>query len=110
MSTLQVPHPSELSGRARKRVRSRSKAMFGSSDRLEVAIAIALSPTGVVNATDLQWELQLAANRVRSQLLALADAGFVVEGPRGENAKRMFVRAESEFWNFCRELYSASIE
>jgi hypothetical protein len=106
MITLNVQHPSELSDSRREFIRRRSKTLFGSSDRLEVAVAVALSSDGVVNATDLQWELRLAANRVRAQLLALSDAGVLVEAPSGLSRKRMFVRGPSAFWGFCLELYS----
>lgn len=106
-SQLQASHPSELSAQARKAVRRRSKKMFGSSDRLEVAVAIALKRDGVANATELQWELQLAANRVRTQLLALAELGLLAEGPPGENGKRMFMRVNDPFWDLCLEKYSA---
>lgn len=100
-------HPAELDDATRERVRQKSKVLFGSSDRLLVAIAIALAPDGVVNATDLQWDLKLAANRVRTQLLALAELGLLVEGPSGENGRRMFVRVSNPFWDVCVERYSS---
>lgn len=108
MTAFDVLHPSQLSEQARERVRGRSKLLFGSADRLEVSVAIALADDGVANATDLQWDLHLAANRVRAQLLALTAAELLVEGPPGVRGKRMFVRAESAFWPFCIESYTAA--
>ena len=107
--THQVPHPSELSAGERRRVARQSKKMFGQSDRLLVAVAVALSPDGVANATDLQWELHLAANRVRAQLLTLADLGVLSEGQEGLKGRRMFVRRPSPFWAFCLDGYAAAL-
>ena len=105
----EVPHPSDVEDRVRQQVRRRSKVLFGSSDRLEVSVAVALAKDGIVNATDLHWELMLAANRVRAQLLALAAADLVVETAPGLNGKRMFMRMDSPFWDFCLETYAAAI-
>jgi hypothetical protein len=109
VNSLELPHPGALSEPARSRVRKRSKTLFGSIDRLEVAVAIALSDDGVVNATDLHWDLRLAVNRVRAQILALADSGMLTESIAGENGKRMFVRVSGGFWDFCLEWYADSI-
>ena len=64
----------------------------------------------MVNATDLQWELQLAANRVRAQLLSLSELGLLTEGAPGVNGKRMFVRAQSPFWTFSLEWYATCVD
>lgn len=89
---------------SRQGLRDRSKLLFGNRDRLEVANAIARSEDGAVNATDLSWELRIANNRVRSQLLALRDLGFLDEAAP-QAGKRWYVRRESPFWEFCEQLY-----
>jgi hypothetical protein len=95
---------STLPDDARARLRARSRALFGNLDRLEVAAAIAASSDGVVNATDLQWELKIANNRVRAQLVGLADLGFL-QATSTEARKRYYVRLKSPFWSVCLDLY-----
>lgn len=81
-------------------VRSRSKALLGNKDRVEVGAAVGLSPDGLVNATDLARELDLENPRVRAQLLALVDQGLLQQGPV-EAGKRWYLRQESFFWEAC---------
>jgi hypothetical protein len=83
------------------RRRARSKTLFGSMDRLDVAVAIAQSPDGVVNATDLSWQLKLANNRVRAQLLTLAEVGLLQASPDRSAGKRFYIRLDSPFWDVC---------
>lgn len=97
-------HPERLDQPTRERIRQRSKAMFGNLDRLDVAVAIALSEDGLVNATDLSWELRIANNRVRAQLLALTELGLLRPGP-GAGGKRHYLRLANPFWQTCLELY-----
>src|SRR4051794_13422160 len=87
-------------------IRRQSKLMFGSGDRLAVALAVSASRDGVVNATDLSWDLHLANNRVRAQLLAMRDLGLLQEDPT-RSGKRWFIRIESPFWSTCVDLYAA---
>jgi len=100
-----VTHPERLDARVRERIRRRSKAMFGNLDRLEVAVAIALSEDGLVNATDLSWELRIANNRVRAQLLALAELGLLRPSPGDTAGKRHYLRLENPLWQTCLDLY-----
>jgi hypothetical protein len=88
----------------RERVREKSRLLFGNRDRLEVAAAVARSDDDAVNATDLSFELALANNRVRSQLLTLTELGFLVLGPPGPG-KRWYIRQPNDFWAFCALLY-----
>jgi hypothetical protein len=86
-------------------LRTRSKALFGNMDRLLVAVAIADNPDRAINATDLGWQLRLANNRVRAQLVAFAEAGLleVPSGGTGDR-KRWYLRVDSPFWDACRNL------
>jgi hypothetical protein len=90
---------SDLTDTEREGLRRYSKTLSGNADALEVEIAIAQSEDGVVNATDLSWELLLAANRVRAQLERLLALGLLVEGMRGQ--KRWFIRQESPAWQIA---------
>jgi hypothetical protein len=97
-------HPEHLDPQVRERVRQRSKAMFGNLDRLDVAVAVALSDDGLVNATDLSWSLRIANNRVRAQLVTLADLGLLQPAPLDGSGKRHYLRIENPFWQTCIEL------
>ncbi len=87
----------------RDRTRQRSKLLFGNRDTLDVAVAVAESGDGVVNATHLSSDIGLAPNRVRAQLDAFAELGFLTEAPTSER-QRWFVRNDHAFWSFCTEL------
>jgi len=88
----------------RERLRRRSKVLFGNLDRLEVAVAIAASPDGAVNATDLSAETGLLNVRVRAQLIALEQVGLLVAMPRAGELKRWYLRLDSPFWQTCLDL------
>jgi hypothetical protein len=92
-----------LSEQARDRVRNHSKKLFGNRDTLLVAAAVAQSPTGTVNATEISWQLQIQANRVRAQLLDFVELGYMADGPSGERT-RWFVRLDSSFWGMCEQI------
>lgn len=103
--------PWELPQEARERLRVRSKTLLGNRDRLEIAVAIALSRDGLVNATDLSDQLGMANNRVRANLLAFAEADLLEALPRSDgHGRRWFMRASSPFWDMCISLYSSWIE
>jgi hypothetical protein len=89
---------------ARDELRRKSKLMFGSSDRLEVALAIATSGDGLVNATDLSWDLHIANNRVRTQLVALSELGLLVPD-QAAVGKKWYQRVDSPFWPTCLDLH-----
>ena len=94
-----------IHARQNEELRKNSKAMFGSSDRLPVALAIAAAEDGAVNATDLSWDLRLANNRVRAQLVAMADLGLLQAIPPDSGGKRWYTRVDSPFWDVCVDLY-----
>jgi len=76
--------------------------MFGDQDRLEVAIAITSVETGKVNPTDLHREIDVAVNRIRSQLLAMVELQLLRKVGI-ENGKRIFETRDPEdlFWKFA---------
>jgi hypothetical protein len=78
-------------------LRHRSKVLFGNADRLEVAIAVARSSSGVVHAKELANELNIDAPRVRTQLRAFVEAGVMVLLPRhGQTVD--YERRPDPFW------------
>jgi hypothetical protein len=94
-----------LSDESRKRVRKHSKKLFGNQDTLLVAVAVARSSTGTVNATEIGWQVRLQANRVRTQLIGFVDLGYMDDGPMRDRT-RWFVRRGSSFWSMCERVYS----
>jgi hypothetical protein len=79
-------------------MRHRSKLLFGNLDRLEVADAIARSPSGMVDATSIADALGIATNRVRAQLLVFAEAGLL-EAPPRVGQVRFYMRLADPFWD-----------
>lgn len=98
--------PRDLSPKKLDTVREHSKKMFGNRDRLEVAVVVDRVELGRVNATDLNRAVDLAVNRIRSQLLALESLGLLRRTGNEQN-KRMFeqVNPEDRFWKFAAEEY-----
>jgi len=94
-----------LPDQAREQIRKRSKTLFGNRDTLEVAVAVASSSDGVVNATDIGFDLRLAPNRVRAQLASFVDLGYMMDSGT-KDGRRWFVRLDSRFWSMCLELYA----
>ena len=81
---------------SRRRLRDRSKTLFGNADRLEVAFAVAQS-SGVVHAQELSDQLSISPPRVRTQLLAFCAAGLMEALPRTE-LKQYYERLDDPFW------------
>jgi hypothetical protein len=105
------PTPWDLPRAIREQLRASSKTLLGNRDRLEVAVAIAFSPDGIVNAADLSEQLQMANNRVRANLLAFAEAGLLEALPRAAGSgRRWFTRTSSPFWVMCMDLYNDWIQ
>ncbi|HVD41990.1 MAG TPA: hypothetical protein VNC16_13430 [Solirubrobacterales bacterium] len=103
-AAARLPLLRDLTDRQRARVRKRSKLFFGNQDRMEVLVAIALSPDGLVNATDLQWEIEIVQNRVRNQLVALARVGLLTKFPQ-RGGKAWYKRVDSSLWGAALDLY-----
>jgi hypothetical protein len=102
-----LPHPRSTEETSeRSATERRSKLIFGNFMFLAVAVAIARSTDGMVNATDLSSELSVANSRVRSQLVALSEAGLLVAEPP-TTGKRWYLRQESPFWACCLWLNEA---
>jgi len=67
-------------------------------------VAIAQIELGRVNATDLARRVDIAVNRVRSQLLALEAMNLLAEVGGGEGGRRMFEvqNRDDLFWAFVQ--------
>jgi hypothetical protein len=90
---------------SRELLREHSKLLFGNRDRLEVAVAVARSEDGLVNATDLTEVLtNWPNNRIRAQLVALAGAGLLQAMSRDGSGRIWYLRTPALFWDACIEL------
>ncbi|HEU4703775.1 MAG TPA: hypothetical protein VFS37_14945 [Conexibacter sp.] len=90
-------------------MRRHSKKLFGNQDTLLVAVAVARSATGSVNATEIGWQVRLQANRVRAQLIAFVELGYMDDGPMRDRT-RWFVRRPSSFWSMCEQVFGELAE
>jgi DNA-binding transcriptional ArsR family regulator len=97
--------PLKLDPRRRRRLRDRSKKLFGNADRLEVAYAIAAS-SGLVHAQELSDRLGITPPRVRTQLLAHVGAGLMTALPVVEQVKN-YQRLEDPYWRHIQDLVDA---
>lgn len=86
-------------------IREVSQALFGSSHRLEVAVAIARQDPGVFYARQIAVALALPDNVVGNEIRHLEKAGLLDRLPRvrGQNAHYL-QRVESPVWNLMEEL------
>jgi hypothetical protein len=103
--------PRDLPHEVLLRLRDRSKAMFGNQDRIEVAVAITRVELGLVNATDLHRDVDVAVNRIRAQLLALTAMGHLAK-TGDQDGKRMYLRVDDgdPFWAFVVDTYQRELE
>jgi hypothetical protein len=86
-------------------LRERSKLLFGNRDRLEVAVAVARSKDGFVNATDLGEVLPgWQNNRIRAQLIVLASVDLLEVAPRAGPGRVWYMRKPGSFWDLCLDL------
>lgn len=94
--------PRDLPREALVAVREYSKQMFGNRDRLEVAVAITRIELGKVNATDLARDIDVAVNRIRTQLL-LFESLELLKKTASEHGKRMFevTDPKDHFWKYA---------
>ena len=80
----------------------RSRQLFGQTHRLAVMIAIAQSPDGRVNPTDLSFELRIAQSAFQAPLRDLVAAGLVTRVV--EHGRNFYVREKSKVWDWILEL------
>jgi DNA-binding MarR family transcriptional regulator len=80
-----------------------SKCLFGQVHRLDVMLAIANAPGGVVTATDLANELHLPQSALQAPLRDLLTAGLLVrDGVR--ESRKVYRRLASKGWEWAVEL------
>jgi hypothetical protein len=92
-----------------RRVRERSRSLFGAQYRLEVGAAVA-DGDGVVCIKDLAEELgdPPGVSSVNAEVKVLERAGLLARAPRERGERRVYlVRQPSAYWRLCREMCDA---
>jgi DNA-binding transcriptional ArsR family regulator len=80
----------------------RSKQLFGQQHRLSLMIAIARSPDGRVNPSQLAVELGMAQSAFQVPLRNLLDAGLLSHERR--EGRNYYTRAPSKVWDWVLEV------
>lgn len=95
----------ERGRRSREELRSRSKKLFGNADRVEVVNAVARAPLGVVHAQALSDQLGITPPRVRTQLLAMCDAGLLEALPKAGGLQQYERRrSDDPYWTLIERV------
>ncbi len=90
------------------RLREQSRLIFGNLDRLEVAVVVGRSASGVVTASDVVAKTGIERPRVRAQLERFVEAGLAERLPRS-TGDQYYQRVESPFWTLV-VAYSDQLE
>lgn len=85
-------------------LRALSRIAFGQAYRLEVMLAIADSPDGIVNLTDLAHELGQSTSNIQGPLRSLTEVGLISPAPQGDGRRKHYVRNPSAAWRWAREM------
>lgn len=85
-------------------LRSLSRSAFGQAYRLEVMLAIAESPDGLVTQSELAQQLGVSVSNVQGPVASLVSCGLLTEMPRGDSRSRYLLRNRSAAWDWAREM------
>lgn len=85
-------------------LRQLSRDAFGQTYRLEVMLAVAESPDGLICLTDLAQELGISASNVQLALQSLVKTDLVARLPRGDSRRRHYVRNPSAAWDWAQQM------
>lgn len=99
-----------MEGRNLTQLRSLSRSAFGQTYRLEVMLAIADSPDGLVTQTDLAQQLGVSVSNVQGPVSSLVACGLLAEMPRGDSRSRYLLRNRSAAWEWAREMRATVVD
>lgn len=85
-------------------LRELSRSAFGQSHRLEIMLAIANSPDGLVTQTELAQQLGISVSNVQKPVSSLVACGLLSEMPRGDSRSRYLMRNRSAAWDWAGEM------
>ena len=90
-------------------VRAMSEVLFGQRYRLELMVAIASAPDGLVCLTDLAQQLSVTASNLQRPLHDLARCRLLSRLPPDGSKRRYYQRSESLAWAFAVEIASQAV-
>lgn len=92
-------------------LRRLSRAAFGQTYRLEVMLAVAEAPDGLVTQTILARNLGVSVSNVQKAVRSLLDCGLLTELPQGDQRSKFLLRNPSAAWEWAEEMRKmASLE
>lgn len=93
-----------MTGGDLERLRCLSRSAFNQTYRLEVMLAIADSPDGLVTQSELAAQLGVAVSNVQAPVASLVSCGLLTEMPRGDSRSRYLMRNRSAAWEWATEM------
>lgn len=85
-------------------LRQISRHAFGQAYRLELMLAVADQPDGLVSLTELAANIGVAPSNLQGPLKCLVETGLVSELPRGDSRRKFYLRNDSAAWAWASEL------
>ena len=85
-------------------LRQLSRDAFGQTYRLEIMLAVAESPDGLICLTDLAQELGIPTSNVQLALQSLLKTDLVAKLPRGDSRRKHYIRNPSAAWEWARQM------
>jgi DNA-binding MarR family transcriptional regulator len=89
-------------------IRAVSEVMFKQRYRLELMVAIAEDPSGLVCLTDIAKQLDVTPSNLQGPIKDLKRAGLLTPMPKGDSRRLFYRRNPSHAWAFARELASSA--
>ncbi|WP_206796217.1 hypothetical protein [Amycolatopsis sp. MtRt-6] len=86
------------------KLRALSQAAFGQRYRLELMLAVAESPDGIVCLTDLARSLDISISNLQQPLKSLVTTGLLSPLPVNESRRKFYIRNPSSAWSWAAEL------
>jgi DNA-binding IclR family transcriptional regulator len=81
-----------------------SRVIFGQTHRLELMLAVAASPDGIVCLTELAKELEVSVSSLQRPFESLVQSRLLSPLPDADSRFRYYARNPSSAWSWAREL------
>jgi DNA-binding IclR family transcriptional regulator len=86
-------------------LRRLSRQAFGQAYRLELMLAVARQPDGLVSLSELATSLGVAPSNLQIPLKSLVETGLISELPKGDSRRKFYLRNDSAAWAWAQELH-----
>lgn len=93
-----------LTSTDRETLRKLSRIVFGQTHRLELMLAVARSPDGIVSLTELAKALDVSASSLQTPLQSLVQSQLLSPLPAVDSRYRFYSRNPSAAWQWAEEL------